>query len=330
MTNVERFQKTMNFEKADRMPVVEWAVWWDKTLERWYEEGLPKNLTDENDIRDYFGLDSYKQFWISPKGPGFPKPAYHGAGVAKTAAEYAAIHSTLYPDIDKWKREAEKWAQRRESGETVVWLTLLGFFWWPRDILGIESHLFAFYDQPDFMHQINQELVEYNSRVIEEFTAICPVDFLAFAEDLSYNHGPMLSEDLFDEFMAPYYKMVIPEVKKHNIIPFVDSDGDIMPIIPWLKRVGVEAIFPLERMAGVDIAKLREDHPDWKMMGAFDKTVMKNGPDAMRAEFERLLPVMKQGGYIAAVDHQTPPDVSIDMYREYLKLLREYAEKAVQ
>jgi hypothetical protein len=44
----------------------------------------------------------------------------------------------------------------------------------------------------------------------------------------------------------------------------------------------------------------------------------------MRAEFERLKPLMKTGGFIPSVDHQTPPAVSLEEYRLYLRLLREY------
>ena len=50
----------------------------------------------------------------------------------------------------------------------------------------------------------------------------------------------------------------------------------------------------------------------------------------MRAEFERILPVMKQGGYIPSVDHQTPPEVSFKNYKIYLQLLQEYCLKASQ
>jgi hypothetical protein len=48
------------------------------------------------------------------------------------------------------------------------------------------------------------------------------------------------------------------------------------------------------------------------------------GEAAMRAEFERLVPIMRTGGFIPSVDHQTPPAVSIDEYRLYLRLLDEY------
>jgi hypothetical protein len=33
---------------------------------------------------------------------------------------------------------------------------------------------------------------------------------------------------------------------------------------------------------------------------------------------------MKRGGFIPSVDHQTPPGVSLDEYRLYLRLLEEY------
>jgi len=134
---------------------------------------------------------------------------------------------------------------------------------------------------------------------------------------------------MFDEFMLPYYKEMIPAIKKAGTKVFIDSDGDISEPIDWFKRAGIEGILPLERQAGVDLEKLRLRHPDFLFIGHFDKMVMPYGEEAMRKEFERLLPVMRQGGFVPSVDHQTPPGVSLENYRIYLKLLKEYCEKAV-
>ncbi len=57
-------------------------------------------------------------------------------------------------------------------------------------------------------------------------------------------------------------------------------------------------------MAKVDVSRIRKDYPKFLLIGAFDKTIMHLGPEAMIAEFERLLPVMKQGGFIPCVDHR--------------------------
>ena len=101
-------------------------------------------------------------------------------------------------------------------------------------------------------------------------------------------------------------------------------------MIPWMQRVGIDGVLPLERQAGVDLMKLREQYPNFLFIGHFDKMVMPLGEAAMRAEFDRILPVMRQGGFIPSVDHQTPPGVSLENYRVYLRLLKEYCEKAVQ
>ena len=72
---------------------------------------------------------------------------------------------------------------------------------------------------------------------------------------------------------------------------------------------------------------LRRQFPRFSLIGHFDKMVMSRGEPAIRAEFERLLPLMRAGGFIASVDHQTPPHVTIDDYRTYLRLLDEYTAK---
>lgn len=357
MHNVERFRAVTSFEPVDRLPAIEWAIWWDQTLARWYEEGLPRELTDPGEIRHYLGLDSYRQLRVFSVAATYPVPDHHGAGIVQTVDDYTAVKPHLYPKPIRTRRGydlgyssfssrgqegrvleplratphfLQEWASAQQRGETVVWMTLDGFFWHPRVLLGIQRHLYAFYDAPELLHTINRDLLAYQLWVIDQLCQVCTPTFMTFAEDMSYNHGPMLSRRCFDEFLAPYYRQVVPVLKAHGIAPFVDSDGDVTDLIGWLEEVGIEGIQPLERMAGVDVASIRRDHPRFRMIGAFDKTVMHRGRNAMRDEFERLLPVMRQGGFIPSVDHQTPPDVSLAQYRCYVELLKEYCTRAAR
>ena len=45
----------------------------------------------------------------------------------------------------------------------------------------------------------------------------------------------------------------------------------------------------------------------------------------LKAEFERLTPLMKTGGFIPSVDHQTPPGVSLEDYQIFLRLLKKHS-----
>jgi len=322
MNHVERFRAVMNFEEFDRLPRIEWAHWWDKTIDRWKGEGLPAGLDDAFEITKHLGLDPYKQFWINTIGPSVTC-AEHEV-LVKSFDDYNKIKAGLYPDYPETYKQMAAFKKPQENGEVVIWITLEGFFWFPRMLFGIENHLYAFYDHGELMHQMNSDLADYHIHIIRQAAEHCCPTFMTFAEDMSYNNGPMLSRDLFDEFLKPYYLKVIPVLDEYNITPIIDTDGDMTKMIPWLQEVGIKGVLPLERQAGVCGAGIREQYPDFCLIGHFDKMTMPHGYDAMKAEFDRLLPTMKKGGFIPSVDHQTPPGVSFDQYKEYLQLLDEY------
>ena len=331
MNAKERFNAIANFKSFDRLPIIEWANWWDKTIERWHTEKLPLSITDRYDISRHFDLDVYYHYWGPLWTPALPQPKSHGAGLIENEADYEKLLPCLYP-IDRNILANKEYLARigglqRKEG-SVFWFNLEGFFWFPRRLLGIERHLYSFYDQGELLHRINSDLVECHIRAIDAICEHCQPDFMTFSEDLSYNNGPMLSKAHFDEFLLPYYRKVISHLKERGIKVFVDSDGDVTEALYWFENAGFDGILPLERQAGCDIAELRKDHPKILFLGAFDKTVMHKGEAAIRAEFDRLLPVAKGGGYFLSCDHQTPPEVSYDDYLLYLRLFREYAAKA--
>ncbi|MHB1485662.1 MAG: uroporphyrinogen decarboxylase family protein [Saccharofermentanales bacterium] len=332
MTDRERFLNVLNFKKVDdRLPLVEWAAWWDKTTTRWEGEGMAKGMSFDESLQ-YFGLDLFHLISAGGFSSRTPRATTHCGAIITDEASYDAIKDTLFTDdiIENVINQAKNLKERHDKGEVIIRIWLDGFFWFPRTLFGVENHFYAFYDYPELMHRINNDLADFNIKVINALFPILKPDMVGFAEDMSYNHGPMLSYDLFKEFLMPYYKKVSPEIQKYGVKVMIDSDGDIYSMIPWMNEAGIEGVYPLERQAGVDINKIRKEYPEFLMLGGYDKMVMPLGEEAMRAEFERILPVMKSGGYIPSVDHQTPPGVSLENFRIYMKLFKEYAVKAVQ
>ncbi len=326
MTHVERFRAVMNFQPVDRLPRWEWAMWWDETIRRWHHEGLPLQLQFSQvfDIARYFDLDPYQQFWFSTTDPTIEATQHHVEGIVADMDDYLRIRPDLFPCHEEAIAGMTPWAERQRRGEVVVWCTLEGFFWFPRTLMGFQKLMFAFGDQPELLHRINRDLLEFNLNLLEHIFRVCVPTFVTIAEDMSYNHGPMISRRTYDQFVAPYYRQLIPRLQEHGVLPFVDTDGDVTMLVPWLAQVGVTGALPLERQAGVDGSKLRETYPRLLMIGHFDKMTMNRGEAAVRSEFERLAPLMKTGGFIPSVDHQTPPGVSLDEYRSYLRLLNQY------
>ncbi|MCX6903315.1 MAG: hypothetical protein NTW03_07525 [Verrucomicrobia bacterium] len=326
MNHVERFRAVMNFQPVDRLPRWEWAMWWDQTIARWHEEGLPRDLRFSQviEIAEYFKLDPYQQFWFSTTDATIEATQHHVEGIVSNMDDYLRIRPQLFPNHRAALESMSPWADKQRRGQAVVWATFEGFFWFPRTLMGFDKLMLAYYDQPELLHQINRDLLAFNLRLFEQMTRLCVPTFMTIAEDMSYNHGPMISRKVFDAFVAPYYRQLIPRLQELNIMPIVDTDGDVTLLTPWLEAEGVVGVLPLERQAGVDGLKLRQQFPKLRMGGHFNKMTMNQGEPAMRAEFERLAPLIKTGGFIPIVDHQTPPGVSLDQYRCYLRLLEEY------
>ena len=332
MTNRERIIAVLNGQQTDRLPQIEWAGWWDKTMRSWIEQGFPPESVEQHASYHYLGLDDHYQFWINHRKSEFPAPEEFGHEIITDEADYEKIKPLMFSEeyMDQLIEQIKSVKPLHDKGEIAIWYTLEGFFWFPRTLFGIENHLYAFYDYPELMHQINRDQTAYSMRFLERLYEILTPEFMTFAEDMSYNHGPMLSKECYDEFIKPYYQQLIPFIKSHGTKVLIDTDGDVEPLIPWFQEAGIEGVLPLEHQAGVDVNRIRENYPDWIMLGGYDKTIMHKGEAAMRAEFERIFPAMCSGRYIPSVDHQTPPDVTLENYRTYVGLLKEYTKKAAK
>ncbi len=227
---------------------------------------------------------------------------------------------------------AEKYGPLKEAherGDYSIRLNIEGFFWVPRELLGIEAHLFAFYDEPKLLHEICSFMLEiYQNQLIKVVELVKP-DVIYIMEDLSGKNGPMISGETFDEFVGSYYRQLIPLLKAHGAgSVFVDTDGDFAQIIPNFLAAGVEGFLPMDVNAGMDIVKVRREFPQLKLIGGFNKLCIAEGKEAIDREFARILPVVRGGGYIPGSDHQVAPSTSLENYRYYIGRLQEVMAQA--
>lgn len=218
----------------------------------------------------------------------------------------------------------DKYRKGCEDGDYVVRLRLQGFYWCPRDLFGVEDHLIAYYDYPELLKEISSFQVKvYKEQLSRIFDIITP-SLVFFEEDLSGKSGPLISPNLFDEFVAPNYKELIPFLKSYGIDNvFMDTDGDFTLLVPSILNCGIDGLLPIDVNAGVDIVKVRENFPKLKFFGGFNKLAIIDGIEAIEAEISRLEPVIRQGGCIICTDHQAAPHTPLENYRYYVKRLCE-------
>lgn len=201
----------------------------------------------------------------------------------------------------------------------------VGYFGSLRFLFGEPAIYYAYYDHPDLLKDIAEDLTNLWIAIYEELLSTLDVDFALIWEDMSFKNGPLVSVAHVKEFMVPYYKRMISCMKskgvKHVI---VDSDGDCSRLIPLFLDAGVTGMYPFEVQAGMDITKIRKQYPQLQIWGGLDKRCLAHGKAAIDQVLEIVPWMLKQGGFIPYLDHIVPPDVPLEAYkyfRDQLKIL---------
>ncbi len=204
-----------------------------------------------------------------------------------------------------------------------------GLFGELRQLMGIECLLYMFYDDPELIHEILDTLTQMWLDLWEEAIAQVDVDCVHFWEDMCFRSGPLISPDMFCEFLLPRYKRLTSFLRAKGIEIFlVDTDGDCRLLIPLWMEGGITGIYPFEVQAGMHVQAIGQQYPTLQIFGGIDKRALAKDQPAIDAELEKRMPsLLQRGGYIPTVDHHVPPDVSWDNFVYYRRRVAEYYER---
>ncbi|MBI2844845.1 MAG: hypothetical protein HYX78_15740 [Armatimonadetes bacterium] len=204
-----------------------------------------------------------------------------------------------------------------------------GFFGNLRRLMGEVKLLTAYYDDPDLIRQMNDYFADLWISIWDEVLSVIRPDAMWFWEDMCFKNGPLISPELFREFMLPYYQKVTRFLGDHGVkVRIVDTDGDCWKLIPLFIESGITGLSPFEVAAGMDIVEVRKAFPRLQILGGIDKQAIARGPDAIDEELDYKLPFMlEQGGYIPHADHIVHPDVSWENFKYYRSELRDYVAR---
>jgi hypothetical protein len=227
------------------------------------------------------------------------------------------LEQRVPPDWDKWLQ-----LYRRRDFPLTVKSVVTGFFGTVRHWIGLERLLLAFYDEPEWIHEMMDYLASFYVSLIDQVLSQTTADFAVIWEDMCYVAGPLISPRTFAEFMLKPYKRLTSVLCDHGFdIIMVDTDGDGRQLIPLFLEGGATGCYPFEVQSHMDVVALRRQYPCLLMQGGIDKKALAAGRQAIDCELEAKVPVALVGGYIPHVDHGVPPDVSWENFCYYRRKL---------
>lgn len=230
---------------------------------------------------------------------------------------YDADDTSRYPENPAQSGEALK------NREHYVTFGFSGPYWQLREWCGFEGLSMMFYDDPNLVREMLDFWCEHVCSLMKNsFKYVIP-DEVHLSEDMAYKGYSMVSPEMAKEFLAPVWRKWGDVIREAGVPVYaIDSDGFIGELIPLWIEAGVNACDPIEVAAGNDINEFRSKFgKNMAYRGGVDKREMAKGGVHIEREIERLMPVIKDGGFIPSCDHGVPSDVSWPNFVHYAKLL---------
>ena len=80
--------------------------------------------------------------------------------------------------------------------------------------------------------------------------------------DYAGNSGPMMSVELFRQFMRPPLKRMVDMIHEEGALCIKHSDGDLYPLLDMIVSAGPDGINPIEPVAGMELKKVKALYGD--------------------------------------------------------------------
>ncbi len=245
--------------------------------------------------------------------------------------DWEKLKDRLNPNIEERYKAAQKAAQKGYNRRTeLIPFVVCGAYGMPRNLFGEENLSYLYYDDPELLREILDTWLRFYIEYTRRFTAIIDFDFVYFWEDMAYKTGPLAGPALACEFIFPYYRELIAEMKNMDLKVFsLDTDGNAKILMDGFIEAGINNFLPCEIAADME--------PEWlsdrygkrcSIQGGIDKRALMKGKKEIEMEVMRKVPrLLGRGGYVPGVDHAVPNDIPFENFCYLVELLRNLARE---
>jgi uroporphyrinogen decarboxylase len=226
-----------------------------------------------------------------------------------------------------WGDPAGIRAARRTFGDSIlVGGIISGTVWSIDSISDWEQFAADLEERPEALHAEAERRTVSACSQYDAF-AEAGAEFVYIANDVAFNQGPFVSPARFREFVTPYWARQVAHARTRGLIPFIHTDGNIMPILDELLSLDAACLQSLDPMAGVDIAEVkRRCRGRLGLMGNVQCNLLQDGPEeAIRRSAEYCLThASPGGGYVYSTSNTIFPGMPLRHYEFMLQVFDEF------
>ncbi len=170
-------------------------------------------------------------------------------------------------------------------------------------LMSMENLLVYLYTEPEFVREIFERYTEFQLGIAKHYLAV-GVDMIHCSEDLGTQNSTLISKEMLNEFLVPYYKRLFDFYKQYGVMIELHSCGHIEPFLDVFMDLGVDVLNPIQYTAN-DVENIRKiTQGRMALHGGIRSDLLLDGtPAQIEAEVERMIKLLgKDGGYFCDID----------------------------
>lgn len=318
MNSRTRFRETMEYGKPDRVPYFEEGIR-DEVLSLWRTQGLAPDA----DLSQMFPSDQREELIVDLEPLPWPRKW------PTSSSELDALRRRLDPDDPR--RLPKKWAECVRAWKTRDHVLMLrahrGFFlsMGVRDWSRFSEVIRLLIQDPQFIRDAMAIQADFAAGLAEKVLREVEIDAAVFTEPIGGNDRPLISPQMYEEFVLASYEPVLEVLRRHRVETIVfRTFANSRLLIPSVIKRGFNCLWACEvNIEAMDYRDIRREFGrDLCLIGGIDLDALRHDKEAIRREIEeKVPPLLAEGGYVPLADGRVREDVPFENYVYYRQLL---------
>lgn len=174
------------------------------------------------------------------------------------------------------------------------------------------SYLLA--DDPGLVEEWLEALTQAEVRRIECIADPELIPLALTADDIAYKNGPLFSPAWLRRVFMPRLKLLNDTWHEHDTLCVFHSDGNLFAVLEDLIGAGIDGLNPLEVLAGMTPAAVRQRYPDLVLTGGIDvsQLLTYGTPDEVREVCRQAIRDTGGRGYMMGSTTELHWDVKLE------------------
>jgi len=149
----------------------------------------------------------------------------------------------------------------RYKGKRPIFFMGRDAYFNPAHIRGVERFMMDIVLNPRLVHDLIELCQSHDLPLVERAVA-AGADIIVFGDDYADKNNPFMSPRHFEQLFLPGLQKAVDTAHEAGAYVIKHTDGNINPILDMIVATGIDALHPLEPVAKMSMAAVRERYGD--------------------------------------------------------------------